>query len=153
MAGVIPRFTTGPVTYNVVETIKGGQLVEARAGGKVGVAADGSTKVLGVATKDATPPASAQSTDVFGNTVTNVTEVTEFVAVGHAAEYPVTYAVAAAFGELLAAAANGQVRPFYATDPDATGALVADPGAQVIVGRCTEPAGVAAGAVGLARIF
>lgn len=142
MAGVIPRFTTGPVTYNVVETVRGGQIVEARAGSKVGVAGAGSTKVLGVATKDATPPASQQSVDAFGRQVTNLTEITEFVAVGHAAEYPVTYAAAAAFGDPLVAAANGQVAPAGAA-----------PDARTIIGRCTEPAGVALGAVGLARIF
>jgi hypothetical protein len=54
MTGVNPRYVQGPVTYQVVETIVGGQLVEARAGGVVGVAAAASVKCIGVATKDAT---------------------------------------------------------------------------------------------------
>lgn len=153
MAGVIPRFTTGPVTYTVVETVRGGQMVEARAGGKVGVAADGSNLVLGVATKDAKPPGSPYGVDEFGNPTISSVVITEFVAVGHAAEYPVTFSEAAAFGTPLVASAAGQVRPYRATDPDGTGVLTADAGAHLIIGRCTEPNGVAAGAVGLARIF
>lgn len=143
MAGVIPRFTTGPVTYTVVEAVKGGQLVEGRAGSKIGVAGAGSTKVLGVATRDAVPTVNTAGTDQFGNQVLIVeANVSQFVAVGHAAEYPVTYAAAAAFGDPLIAAANGQVTPAGAT-----------PDARTIVGRCTEPAGVASGATGLARIY
>lgn len=143
MGGVIPRFTTGPVTYTVVEVVRGGQLVEARTGSKVGVAAAGSTKVLGVATRDARPTVSPYSTDTLGNPVVTVnSDVSEFVAVGHAAEYPVTYSAAAAFGDPLVATANGQVGPAGAA-----------PDARTIIGRCTEPAGVALGAKGLARIF
>lgn len=153
MPGVIPRFTTGPVTYTVAEAVKGGQLVEARAGGKIGVAGDGSLKVLGVATRDARPPQSATGTTADGFPVLNVeANISEFVAVGCFAQYPVVFAEAAAFGDRLAAAANGQVRRFRDTDPDATGALIADT-ASALIGVCTEPNGVAAGATGLAKIL
>jgi hypothetical protein len=53
----------------------------------------------------------------------------------------VTYAGAATFGQLLIAAANGQVTPAGAA-----------PDVRTIVGRCTAPAGVGAGAVGLIRL-
>ena len=46
-----------------------------------------------------------------------------------------------ALNDPLVAAANGQVTPAGAT-----------PDARTIVGRCTNPGGVAAGAVGLMRI-
>lgn len=145
MSGVIPRFGRGPVTYKVTETVKGGQLVEARAGGVVGVAAAGSTKCLGVATKDATPASTGASTDAFGNPVQSLVEVTDHVAVDNSgAYYAVTYAADAAFGVALKAAANGQVTPWV------TGVDAAD----LIVGYCAEEAGVvvATSATGLAKI-
>lgn len=143
MSGVIPRFEHGwAITFQVVETIKGGQLVEARAGSKVGVAAAGSLKCLGVATKDARVPITGTTTDAEGFPVQSLVEVTEYVAVnGGGAVFPVTYAAAAAFGDRLICAALGQVTP----------AGVA-PDARTIVGICYEPAGVLIGAVGLAKI-
>lgn len=147
MPGVIPRYDSGPVTFEVVEAIAGGKLVEARTGGKVGVAAAASIKCLGVATKDATPVASQESTDAFGNAVLNTGHVTEFVAVqGNGATFNVTYAADCAFGVLLKCAANGAVTPWVSGT---------DTNAALIVGRCTEPAGVvvATKATGLAQIF
>jgi hypothetical protein len=144
MSGVVPRYVQGPVTYTVVETIVGGQLVEARIGGVVGVAAAGSFKVLGVATKDATPTVAGTGTDAFGNPTLALQYVTNMVAVGGSdAIYPVTYSANAAFGDRLVATANGTVGPSGAT-----------PDARTIVGYCAEPAGVVIGtnAVGLAKI-
>lgn len=143
MAGVVPKFTTGPVTYKSGELIKGGQLVEARTGGVVGVAAAGSTKVLGVATRDAIPNGDSPytSTDVFGNTVYSDVEYGEYVAVG-VGFYPVTYTAAAEFGQALVAAADGGVAPYDAV----AGA------ADTIVGYCAEVNGVSAPGVGLAKI-
>lgn len=143
MAGVIPRFTDGPITCTVGEPVAGGRMVEARAGGVVGVAAAGSLVCLGIATKDATPVADAVSTDAFGNTVVNVggAQVTDKTAVAAEGYYPVTYAANATFGQLLVCAANGQVTPAGAT-----------PDARTVVGKCWEPNGVNAGAVGLAKI-
>lgn len=146
MTGIIPKFESGPVTYEVVEQVIGGQLVEARAGGKVGVAAAGSTKVLGVATTDATTTApGGTTTDAFGNPVINTVNVDQYTAVGgNGRIYPVTYSANAAFGDKLVATANGTVAP----------AGVA-PDARTIVGECREPAGVvvATNAKGLARIY
>lgn len=143
MAGVVPRFEKGPITCTVAETVRGGQLVEARAGGVVGVAGAGSATVLGVATKDAAPPGTRQGTDEFGHLTYTEVAITEYVAVGGAgAVYPVTYAAAANFGDRLVAAAEGQVTPAGAT-----------PDARTIVGVCWEPNGVTAGSVGLARIY
>lgn len=146
MAGVQPRYQGGgPVTYQAVETIVGGQLVEARAGGVVGVAAAGSLKCLGVATKDATPTVAGTGTDAFGNPTFALQYVTNTVAVGGGdAIYPVTYAANAAFGDLLICAANGTVTPAGAA-----------PDARTVVGRCVEPNGVVVGtnAVGLAKLY
>lgn len=153
MTAVVQVTKTGPRTYTPAEPITGGQLVEARAAGRIGVAAAGSLKVLGVALTDATNPEAivTNATVVNGRTVLNTALLPPLVAVAYAGiEVPVKYAVAAAFGDKLAAAASGQVRPFNATDPDATGPLIADV-ASAIVGICTAPAGVAAGATGLMR--
>jgi len=145
MPGVVPRYERGPVTREVVELVIGGQLVEARGAGKIGVAAAGSKVVLGVATKDAQPTTTNQNTTdaVTGLAVVNMNPLAPYVAVGRAAFYDqIKYAAAAAFGQKLKAAANGQVTPFVSgTDtPD------------MIVGRCEEPLGVASGAVGLTYI-
>lgn len=152
MAGVVPKFVSGPITAKVAETIKGGQLVEARAGGLVGVAAAASVKVLGVATKDARLPVSGETTDAFGNVTLDVSQITEYVSIGVEGVYPVTYSANASFGDLLVATANGQVAPLAAA-----GAAYVQAEANAtrgIVGRCWEPNGVviATNAVGLAKI-
>lgn len=138
MAGVVPKFDNGPITCRVLETVKGGQLVEGRTAavqdkgiGNIGVAAAASTKVMGVATKDARPPASNETTDTFGNVTVDVTQITEYVAVGIHGVWPVLYSANAAFGDPLVATANGTVAPAGAA-----------PDARTIVGRCWEPGGV-----------
>lgn len=146
MAGIPQVTKTGPRTYvpAVGTTIVGGQLVEARAAGRIGPAAAGSLKVLGVALTDAQAPESLVTTSalVGGRQVLNMAPLPTRVAVAYGGiEVPVTYSAAATFGDLLVATANGQVGPAGAT-----------PDARTIVGRCTEPNGVvSAGQVGLMR--
>lgn len=140
MPGVVPRYESGPITYEVVEAVVGGQLVEARTASKVGVGAAASVKILGVATKDAKPYADPAGT-IDGNPSINLSAPTQYVAVANRGVWPVTFSSAAAFGDPLVATADGKVAPAGAT-----------PDARTIVGRCVEPAGVASGAVGLARI-
>lgn len=151
MSAVAQVTKTGPRTYvpAVGVTILGGQVVEARAGGRVGPCADGSLVVLGVALTDAIAPEDLTTTPVAGTL--NAAGLPTNTAVAYGGdEVPVTFNEAAAFGAKLAAAANGRVRLFRATDPDGTGALIADV-ASALIGTCTTPAGVAAGAVGLMR--
>lgn len=143
----IPVVTkTGPRTYTPAdgEFIQGGQLVEGRAGQRVGVAAAGSARVLGVALYDAIAPEDVVTdpTIVQGRPVLNMAPLPSKLAVVYGGdEVPVVYAAAAAFGDKLVAAANGQVTPAAAS---------AD--ARTIVGTCTAPAGVSgAGVVGLMR--
>ncbi|HXH77308.1 hypothetical protein [Nocardioides sp.] len=140
---------TGPRSYPAAQTIVGGQVIEGRAASVAGVAADASVRVIGVALNDAV---AVLVTDPVGG-VLNTAPTGTRVNVAHGDELPVTYAVAAAFGDALVAAANGQVRPYRFTDPDGAGPLVADTDPRAIIGRCTELAGVAAGAVGLAWIY
>lgn len=133
----------GPKTFTPVEPIAGGQLVEARAAGRIGVAAAGSVKVLGVAVTDAQSPdaITGDPAIVNGRPVLNTAILPPKVAVAYSGiEVPVTYVAAAAFGDKLVAAAAGKVTPAGAT-----------PDARTIVGTCTEPLGVAIGAVGLMR--
>lgn len=143
MGSILPRFTDGPRTYEAVEALTGGQLVEARAGGVdgpgVGIAAAGSLKVLGVAQKDASTAGGAPRQPVAG--VLDVTMAPKEVAVISDGFVPVKYAAAAAYGDRLIAAANGTVTPAGAT-----------PDARTIVGWCAEKAGVALGGTGLTRI-
>ncbi len=145
MSAVLQVTKTGPRTYTPAAdaVITGGQLVEGRAGSRIGVAVAGSLVVLGVALTDATSPEliSTTPTLVNGRQVLNAALSPTRVAVAYGGdEVPVTYAAIATFGQKLIAAANGQVTPAGIT-----------PDARTIVGTCTAPAGVAAGAVGLMR--
>lgn len=148
MSAILQYTKTGPQTYIPADNavILGGQLVEAAANGRIAVAAAGSTTVLGVALGDAQAPedlVTSTTTGADGRPVLNVAQLPTSVAVAYGGnEVKVTYAAAAAFGQKLIAAANGQVTPAGAT-----------PDARTIVGICTQPGGVAAGAtVGLVRL-
>ena len=144
MGGIVPKFVSGPVTYEVVETIVGGLMVEARAGSKVGVAAAGSLVCLGVATTDGQVANPGPTTDAFGNTVYSQVNVDQYVAVGGSgAIYPVTYSADCAFGQALVCTAAGKVGPAGAA-----------PDARTVVGQCREPGGVvvATKPIGLAKI-
>lgn len=124
----------GQRTYVPAEPIIGGQVVEGRAGGRIGVAAAGSAKVIGVAVTDAATPESftGQPTVVNGRQVLNAAVLPVNVTVVSAGiEVPVTYAANAAFGDKLIAAAGGAVTPAGAA-----------PDARTIVGKCIEPGGV-----------
>ena len=143
MTGQTSRLShTGPATYKVAEAVKGGMLVEARAGGTVGKAAAGSLVVLGVAMVDAKPAANPVSTDADGFETINVSPLPEHTT-AEFGRYKVTYAADCAFGAALIAAANGTVTPAGAA-----------PDARSIVGYCDEPGGVvvATNPKGLANI-
>lgn len=131
MSGVTPKYVHGPVTYQVVEPVQGGLLVEARTGSKVGVAAAGSLRVLGVATKDARPTATPYGTNADGYPTVDISGISDRVAVGNTGFWNLTYAANAAFGDALVAAAGGKVTP-----------AAAAPDARTIIGYCAEPAGV-----------
>ena len=145
MPGVVPATKSGSRTYIPAAdaTIAGGQVVEARAGGRIGAAGAGSLKVLGVALTDAIGPEllSTSPTMVNGRPVLVVPLPTAVAVVSSGIEVPVTYAAAASFGDKLIAAANGQVTP-----------AGADPDYRTVVGVCTQPDGVpSAGVTGLMR--
>lgn len=147
MTGIAQFTKGGPRTFTPAtgETILGGQLVEARSAGRIGVAAAASTKVLGVALTDAIAPEQfppADTTDALGRTVVSAVPIPTKVAVAYAGtEVKVKYSAAANFGDKLVATAAGTVAPAGAT-----------PDARTIVGVCTQEAGVAANATGLIRL-
>lgn len=145
MGSILPRFTDGPRSYEAVEALAGGNVVEARAGGTdlaaVGVAADASPRVIGVAQKDASPRGDGQPRQPQAG-VLDVTMAPFEVAVISDGHVPCKYAVAAAYGDLVCSAGAGSVRP----------ALAADITAGVVIGRCVEKGGVAVGGTGLTRI-
>lgn len=138
-----------PVTYTVKAgvQINAGVLVEATTGGVVQIGTAGSTTILGVAHTIAlgTDPSGSQTLS-YGASVLDESLASPYsanlaVGPGH---FNVTYAAAALFGARLKCAANGQVTPWI-SGTDA---------ANLIIGVCTEPAGVAGGAtVARAKIF
>lgn len=130
MPGIVVRRKHGPRSHEVVENILGGQLVEGRAASKVGVAAAASKRVLGVAIGDAVPASSFNAAPVNG--VLNAMPLPNRVGLASRGdEVPVKYAAVATFGQKLKAASAGRVTPFVDGDD-----------AQLLVGKCIEPAGV-----------
>lgn len=130
MSGIAVRRKHGPRSHEVAEAIVGGQLVEGRASSKVGVAGAGSKKVLGVAIADAVPASAFNPAPVNG--VLNAAPLPNRVGLASRGdEVPVKYAATATFGQKLKAAAAGTVTPFVDGDD-----------AQLLVGKCIEPAGV-----------
>lgn len=142
MAGVVAISEQGPDTFVVTEAVLGGQLVEARTGSKIGVAAAASVACLGIATKDAITPAAQATAQTVAPTYGSspgfdVSVISENVAVGYHGVWPVKYAAAATFGALLKVAALGTVTPWvFGTDNPS-----------LIVARCVEPAGVSGASV------
>ncbi|AXH47229.1 scaffolding protein [Gordonia phage DelRio] len=148
MAGISQVTKGGPKTFTPASgvTILGGTVVEARAAARIGPAAAGSVKVLGVALTDAIAPEQfppANTTDALGRTVVSAVPIPTNVAVAYAGtEVRVKFAAAAQFGDRLKAGANGTAVPALETDD-----------ARAIFAVCTDPAGVANGATGLIRIL
>lgn len=148
MSGVAVTQQGGPITYTPAsgQTIKGGMLVEGAAGGRIEVASAGSFVVLGVALTDAIAPeqvSTTVTTDALGRPVLTAVRIPTTVAVANSGdEVKVTYSAATTLGQSLVSTGSGAVGPAGAT-----------PDARTIVGVCTEPLGVAAGAVGRARIY
>jgi hypothetical protein len=144
MSSIAIRTKGGPQSYEVAETVVGGQAVEGRASSKVGVAGAGSRKFLGVSLNDAVTAASI-NTGVVNGVLNAAPAQTRAVLAKSGDEVRVTYAADANFGDPLKLAANGQFTPLLAADTDSA----------LYVAKCTEPGGVtvATKATGLARIL
>jgi hypothetical protein len=146
MPGIPQVRKGGPATYVPASgvTVLGGQVVEARSGGRIGPAAAGSVVAVGVALQDAIAPEDlvTTATTVNQRSVLNTAVLPQNVAVvtDPGTEVPVVYAAAATFGQALICAANGQVTPAGAT-----------PDARTLIGTCAAPGGVGVGATGLMR--
>lgn len=143
MTSIQARYSTGPRTYEAVENLLGGTVVEARAGGidnpGVGIAPDASKKVRGVALTDATLGGNAPRSPSNGVLDQQLTPVE--VAVQSIGWVPIKYSAACAYGAKVAAGALGTVRPWVSGD-----------GADAIIGSCEEKGGVAQNVVGLTHI-
>lgn len=144
MPGVLPKWGDGPVTRQVNVAITGGQLVMPDAAtGKIKPATSATDLCLGVALNDAAPAASGEGTTTYGAPVLDIALPPDYVAVASGCFIKVTYTLAAAFGQkLIIGTVAGTVSPAGAA-----------PDARFIVGRCEEPAGVLAGAKGIAYIY
>jgi hypothetical protein len=140
MSGIAQYRKTGPRTYTPAsgQTVTGGRVVEAVAGGRIQHAGAGSVKHLGVALNDSIAPeqvVNGPTTGADGRPVTAMYSLPVNVAVADAGiEVKVTYAANANFGDWLICAAAGAVTPAGAT-----------PDARTIVGQCREPLGVVVG--------
>lgn len=133
MAGT-PFLTLGPDTVEVSVAVAAGQGVEPDGTtGKVKPWTAGSERCIGIARTQAAPAGS--------NAMNNFAPVPRTTAAQYVGDIRVVYAAAAAWMEPLMAAANGQVTPAPAATPP-----------EQIIGRCSEPAGVLAGATGRARL-
>lgn len=134
MSGVNPSLQLGPDTVTVNVAVTGGQLVMPDSTtGRVKPATAAALTVLGVALEDGAPTSS--------QTALNLSIARPEIAVVYApADVRVTYAAITTWGAKLMAAANGQVTPYVAGTAD------------MIVGICTEPGGVAAAGVGRMRL-
>jgi hypothetical protein len=149
MSGAIPHYQfRGPANYQVSALVTGGSLVVGDGSNATTVSTAGAAalNVLGVAGNDASPIVSqAGNTTGYGAPVVDISVLPDYTAVYSGIDTHVTYAAACTFGTLLKAAASGQVTPWVS----GTDTLPA-----TIVGRCTQPGGVLAGAtVARARIF
>jgi hypothetical protein len=148
MTGVTPTHKSGPDSYQVSATVYGGSLVIAddSSATTVSTAGAGAISVLGVAGNDASPVVSqAGNLNSYNAPIVDASFLDDYTAVHHGCDISVTYAAAATFGQLLKAAATGQVTPWVSGT---------DTNPATIVGRCTQPGGVAAGStVARARIF
>lgn len=149
MPGVTPRYSKdAPMTYTVGTHVVGGDLVEVTTGGVIQPASAGSAKVVGVATKNGRPSFTAEGTTGEGDFLLDASGPPSEIAVERG-YFKMSFVGAATVGAKLKAAVSttngvtGGVTPWVVDTDDAS----------LIVGECAEPAGVSAGALGLARIY
>lgn len=146
MSGVNPRYTGGPRSYQVNAAVKGGQVVvpDGTTGKVKPCATAAATNVLGVALIDAQPVVDqSSSTTSYGMPVVDASLPQDYVTVAEGGTtVPVTYSGTVAFGGKVQADATGGVMAWANTGNGSE-----------IIGICAEPAGMAAGAVGLVRLL
>lgn len=141
MTAVLPHYRQGPANYQVSALTIGGQLVEntTQTAGTTDLtvrpSAAGSKAVLGVAGKDANVLATQLGTvNAYGQTGIDISVLEDFTSVYFGGvDIFVWYAGACAPGVLLIGGATGTVVTIGAGTFDQ------------VVGRCTQPGGVAAG--------
>ncbi|MFI6986032.1 hypothetical protein ACIBSV_46770 [Embleya sp. NPDC050154] len=143
MPGVVAKFEHGPLTCAVSGTVTGGQLIEAHTGSKVRTAPAGSAKVLGVALFDAVETDASTGTTSYGAAFVDASFPGPYVSVATCGVFKLTFAANAGFGATLKSAASGQVTP-WVSGTDA---------ADLIIGRCVEPAGATSAGKGLVQLY
>jgi hypothetical protein len=134
MAGV-PFMQLGPDTVEVSVPVAAGQGLEPDTSnpGMFKPWGAGSTRVLGWARTPAVPAGT--------NAQNNYAPVPRTTGLQWVGDIRVVYLAAAALGDWLVAGANGTVTPAASQSAPGVG----------VVGRCTEPKGVLAGATGRCR--
>jgi|SRR5216684_4462469 len=151
MPGVLPVLRQGPATYQVFSAVTGGQVVVPHEA--AGVFTDqtiipnvtvNAINVLGVAANDAAP-----YVDQTGLNPVVISQQPDRVAVYYGVDITVAYAAACDFGICVSASAASGVQA-YVRQGAAYSQFVGDP--VYIIGRCSEPGGVAAAGNARARI-
>lgn len=149
MPGALPKFETGPKTYEASVNIKAGLVVEYVAGtptqpglSLVQLSTLTSLKVAGVATKDSISAANQAALLAFtsgdGFPSLNASVPSEAVAIAKRGEFTLTYFNAVAYGDKVKAAAAGQVA-LWVRGTDSV---------EAIIGSCQEQGGVSAAGTG-----
>lgn len=139
MSGSLPHYQKGPYSYQAATLILGGQLVVPSGANALTVTpcvTSGALNVLGVAVTDTQPfPNQAGVLTGYNQPIVDMSEPFDYVAVMHGVDTHVVYEAACNFGALLMSAATaGNVKTWDAATPS------------TIIGRCTQPGGVLAGA-------
>jgi hypothetical protein len=145
----LPHYKSGPDSYQVSALTLAGQLViptSANVTTVIPCASSGALTVLGVAGNNASPQVSqAAFTDQYAGNLplVDISALPDYVAVYNGVDIDVTYEAACNFGQqLMSAATAGNVKAWDGSTPS------------TIIGRCTQPGGVLAGAtVARARIY
>lgn len=140
MAQTVARTRLGPETFEVNVQVDGGMLVEPDAAtGKIKPAVVDSTKWLGVALYDAQPAGTTGTTPVWNFAAVDASVPQPNVAVAWHGSFKLKAIAALNFGDIVYCGANGQVQKATVTGR--------------AVGIVIDPAGIAAGAYGLIRLF
>lgn len=140
MTASVIRYTSGPLTFTTAEQVDGALFVEARTSGLVGLAADASTTVLGVAQKPSAPEGTYPGEPVDGvlDIAGMLNNPPELAVIMAPATCGITAAETIAFGARITSAAGGKARTATDSDP--------------IHGICVDPRGITTNHIGWVKL-
>jgi hypothetical protein len=166
MSAVLPHYKMGPANFQVASLVYGGQFVSPHVPGTAGTTdftvipstggttAAGDNQVLGLAGADANVlTTQTGAVNSYGQPAIDISVLTDYVAVWYGGvdiwvwySGPANYGEPLVVGAVVGANANGSVMGISQTPKGGTGVTIT-PAAAVtgaLIGRCTQPGGVAA---------